>query len=229
MSHPFDQKELMDLVDAVCRDALDHDSWIRLEELLLANRDARAMYRRYVNSHIGLKQYLATREVGPPQKPAKSPVLGMLGTGVQRVVDFCWSATPFSILVAVGLPLVCVLLLVIQVRRPEPIQNATVSAPVRVARLNRTLDCEWTDEAPTPVVGESFATDRHIGLVRGLAEMTMADGTTVIVEGPATLRFRSPREVSLKSGKLTAQVPKRARGFTVMTPRVSVVDLGTEF
>ncbi len=42
-------------------------------------------------------------------------------------------------------------------------------------------------------------------------------------------RLVSGRSVQLLKGTLTARVPDRARGFTVLTPHNKVVDLGTEF
>ena len=64
---------------------------------------------------------------------------------------------------------------------------------------------------------------------RGLAEIEFDCGARVILQGPAGLRLLSGRSARLLKGKLTARVPARARGFTVLTPHNKVVDLGTEF
>jgi hypothetical protein len=230
MSFQSDQRELLNLVDAVCSDFIDDAGWERLEEILLADHRARALYRRYVNSHIGLRQYLGARGVTPGRKPIVAPVLEFLGNGLHQVASFCWRATPFSLFMAVGLPLFFVMLFFIQFRHFDiPDAPPAVSPPVRVARLDRALNCRWTDEAPTPTVGESFVAGREIELIRGLAEITTSNGATFILEGPATLVIESGRQVELKAGKLAAAVPQRARGFTVKTAHASVVDLGTEF
>ena len=51
----------------------------------------------------------------------------------------------------------------------------------------------------------------------------------VVIEGPATLAIETARRAHLAIGRLVAHVPAAARGFTVASPSVTVVDLGTEF
>ena len=71
--------------------------------------------------------------------------------------------------------------------------------------------------------GESFV------LADGAARLRFADGTDVIVEGPASFRVEAPARVALDAGRLSAASPPSVTGFTVRTPDASVVDLGTEF
>jgi hypothetical protein len=51
----------------------------------------------------------------------------------------------------------------------------------------------------------------------------------VLLEGPADFRLISPREAFCTRGKLRATVPPQAQGFTIGSPRLDLVDLGTEF
>ena len=51
----------------------------------------------------------------------------------------------------------------------------------------------------------------------------------MILQGPAELVLVSGSEARLVHGTLTARVPTPARGFTILSPRGKVVDLGTEF
>ncbi len=51
----------------------------------------------------------------------------------------------------------------------------------------------------------------------------------MILQGPAELVLVSGSEARLVHGTLTARVPEPARGFTILSPRGKVVDLGTEF
>lgn len=54
-------------------------------------------------------------------------------------------------------------------------------------------------------------------------------GARMTVGGPAKLEFIDGQKVRCHYGKVRAQVPAVAKGFTVLTPESQVVDLGTEF
>ncbi|NLE39567.1 MAG: FecR domain-containing protein, partial [Pirellulaceae bacterium] len=230
MKERCDRGELLDLLDATANDAIDQTGWARLEEILLADSDARILYRRYVNAHVGLKQCLTSRAEKPAPRPKKSPTLGFLGETAWTMADFFWRPTSFSLLVGVGLPLLCIVLLAVQIRSPRSIEpTPTIAGSVCVARLGRTLDCVWERQSVPPVEGTPLMIDQRLDVTRGLAEIVMANGATVLVEGPVSLLIDSDRLVSLDDGKLTARVPKQARGFTVRAAGVEIVDIGTEF
>jgi hypothetical protein len=63
----------------------------------------------------------------------------------------------------------------------------------------------------------------------GLAHIEFYSGATVILEGPADLELISSTEAFCSHGKLRATIPPQAHGFTVRSPRLQVVDRGTEF
>jgi hypothetical protein len=77
--------------------------------------------------------------------------------------------------------------------------------------------------------GLRFHANESIDLLSGTAELTFKNGTRIIVEGPTKLEMRSHTSSFLERGKLVAQVPPKAVGFTIETPTASIVDLGTEF
>ncbi len=70
---------------------------------------------------------------------------------------------------------------------------------------------------------------RMISLEEGCAELNLVNGVRLILEAPSVIEFVKRDQVVLKSGSLVAKVPKKAIGFTVITPSSEVVDLGTEF
>src|SRR5262249_16729936 len=55
------------------------------------------------------------------------------------------------------------------------------------------------------------------------------NGARLVIQGPAELRLISQHEAFCQSGVVSAEVPPRARGFCVTTPKLTVVDLGTAF
>jgi cellulase/cellobiase CelA1/ferric-dicitrate binding protein FerR (iron transport regulator) len=63
----------------------------------------------------------------------------------------------------------------------------------------------------------------------GSTTLDFAHGARVTVHGPASVQRLGPAEMRLLSGRLTAVVPREARGFAIETSAGRVVDLGTQF
>ncbi|MFG0334454.1 MAG: LamG-like jellyroll fold domain-containing protein [Maioricimonas sp. JB049] len=63
----------------------------------------------------------------------------------------------------------------------------------------------------------------------GTVELVTARNARIVIEAPARFRFLSDQKLQLDSGRLAANVPPSARGFTVVTPSGDAVDLGTRF
>ncbi|MCE9547396.1 MAG: FecR family protein [Planctomycetia bacterium] len=95
------------------------------------------------------------------------------------------------------------------------------------ATLARATDAKWHDGiAPT---GDALAPGQQLKLESGSAEITFNYQAQVILEGPAEFTIVDAGACRLSDGRLTAHVPKPARGFKVHTPDGTVTDLGTEF
>jgi len=63
----------------------------------------------------------------------------------------------------------------------------------------------------------------------GAVEFLTAKGARLVVEAPAEVRFESAETLRVFRGKVAADVPPSAKGFTVLTPNGNAVDLGTRF
>jgi len=66
-------------------------------------------------------------------------------------------------------------------------------------------------------------------LSRGSLELRFRNGVQALLEGPSQFTIQSDMELVMHSGKIRTRVPDQAKGFTVVTPELDVVDLGTEF
>jgi hypothetical protein len=116
-------------------------------------------------------------------------------------------------------------------RLPETVEDGMPLARVpggNVAWLVNAQDCQWA-EAESEMPGRDMKSGKQLRLLRGLAEIEFDRGARVILQGPANLELKSGSEALLHHGTLTARVPAQACGFTVLSPRGKVVDLGTEF
>jgi hypothetical protein len=63
----------------------------------------------------------------------------------------------------------------------------------------------------------------------GLLTLRFRSGATVTFRGASSIQIKSDMLVRLERGQATAQVPHWAKGFTIETADVKVVDLGTQF
>lgn len=63
----------------------------------------------------------------------------------------------------------------------------------------------------------------------GSVELITKRGARVVIEAPAAFRFESAQRLHLLHGRVAADVPPAATGFTVITPTGEAVDLGTKF
>lgn len=109
----------------------------------------------------------------------------------------------------------------------QPLTHVDTSAIA--ARIVKKIDCVWDNDRWMVAPPVSFRAGERISLSSGLLVLEFDSGATVTLEGPATATAVSDNALSLYTGIMTANVPDKARGFTVQTSSGEIVDLGTEF
>lgn len=97
-----------------------------------------------------------------------------------------------------------------------------------LATVTESLGTIWT-RSEEPRRGLHIRRDETVELKEGILLLTTALGSEVVVQAPATFRFRTKDRIELDSGRLTARVEGVPTGLTVTTPTAKIVDLGTEF
>ena len=98
-----------------------------------------------------------------------------------------------------------------------------------VARVIRKIDCDWEAERWSAAPSSHIEMGQQINLTGGLLVLEYESGVELTLNGPATFVATSDKTAQLLSGKLSARVPVKGRGFTVVTHAGDFVDLGTEF
>ena len=73
------------------------------------------------------------------------------------------------------------------------------------------------------VGGDLLEIENHV------VELTFFNGPMVALQGPGEFRIESQKKITLFSGKLVADIPPGAEGFTVVTGEGEIIDLGTRF
>jgi hypothetical protein len=87
----------------------------------------------------------------------------------------------------------------------------------------------WQPDAAVYAIDDAVAVGDVLSLASGLIEISYADGTAVVLEGPASFEIRTAADGRLTRGRLTATLGSTSKGFTVRTPSAVITDLGTQF
>lgn len=79
-----------------------------------------------------------------------------------------------------------------------------------------------------PLAGAALRGETY-ELQEGIVQFVTLQGAEIVIEAPAAFQFQSAGRLKLTRGRLSADVPPSAKGFTVVTPSGEAVDLGTRF
>jgi hypothetical protein len=235
------EREIFELADACLRSEITADEVARLETLLRETSTARQIYSRYIQDSFRLRNWAVAQQKLPafsslelaPAFPESDVDLTTTSVGDAAASKGGNYARGVSIAVVVLLLTYFTgLAFYVSLRnKPGAIHLAqhkdNPAAATIFATLVGTLNCQWDGIAPAELEGP--LTNSVIKLRSGAVELNFAQGANVTIEGPATFELRSANGGFLKVGKLVAHVPPQAVGFTIDTPTVQIVDLGTEF
>ena len=204
--------ELRDLVDRCLDGSLDDLSRFRLEQLLRDQPSALAYYMEMAGNEALLAARLGATSTHSITRPLPkrsvwlplAAAVALLGSAAALLIPSLLrkEAAP----VAVDQP----------VREPGIPARITGLVGVRADGS----DILRLTERPE---------NERIVFDAGLLELTFDQGATVLLEGPADLLVTGPNSCKLARGRLVAQVPLSARGFTVDYREGHLVDHGTEF
>jgi hypothetical protein len=249
MSEPFPAfPELRRLLDALCEESITAEQLRRLEEIVLAHPEAEAYYVQYMHLVADLSRHFAVLP-STPEKSLRNRVQAQRDKatarqrdtepsgqrtkrrGLSRHARLSW---PVRVALAASALAAGVLLVPGLWPRPEagrpPVSGNPPAEPSdnTVAVLLRAPGAQWEDTGLPTRVGAPLPPG-HLRLKSGLAHIEFYNGATVILEGPADLELISSTTASCARGKLRATVPSQAQGFTIRTPKLDLVDRGTEF
>lgn len=202
---PEKEKRLLKLAGQLCDETLSEEGFAELESLLNSDAHARALYLSFTGMHRQLEDGALQSEQESSSAPIpfrQKPLIGWLAA----------SAAAMIALLAIF-------------SRP----GGTPTPPPPTAVLTRAIDVEWEHHSRFQArLGEPI-TEQWLRIASGLAEIEFSSGAVISIEGPARLRIDNPLYCFYKSGKLTANCPESAHGFTIRFPGGKVIDLGTEF
>ncbi|MBL9186520.1 MAG: hypothetical protein JNK23_03485 [Opitutaceae bacterium] len=113
-------------------------------------------------------------------------------------------------------------------RQPDigpPRAEATTNG---VALLSATWDAQWKEPQAALAAGAILSPGR-IAITAGVLGIEFFNGAHMTVEGPAEIELTRVDEAICHAGKIRVEVSGVTRTFRVLTSRLEVIDLGTEF
>ena len=232
MTGHFDSfDEMRTLLDALVEERITPEEMKRLEAFVLQHPEAEAFYVQYMSMVADLAGQLDRLPARAEESlrarvelatPALTPV-----KGPRRFRRIGWSVAAAVVLVAVVLVAVN-LLNGPSGNIPPHKQDAAEALDNTVAVLVQAPGAQW-EETGMPTRPGAPLPPGVLRLKSGLAHLEFYCGAMVILEGPAEFKLISRTEAYCARGKLRAHVPQQAQGFAIGTPKMYLVDRGTEF
>lgn len=230
---PDTLSELKELLAELADGALTPLQMARLDALLANNPEAQQYYVEYIDLCATLRHYEGAVVVGKGSEGnATKPQAGVLNQSPTKLKPgrgryAGWMAVAAALLLAVGAG--GTYLVKGWERSEAPLEIAAEAIEDQhVAVLTRSVDAAWDDTELPTTIGSTLPPGR-LRLKSGLAQLEFYGGATVVLQGPADFELLDIDRGFCREGKLRASVLRPARGFTLHTPTVDLVEHGTEF
>jgi hypothetical protein len=107
--------------------------------------------------------------------------------------------------------------------------HALQAADAVIADIVDPSGIRWADNSTALSDGKTTIVPGRLASLGGEYTLQFRSGPTVRVVGAASLDIKSNMLIQLDQGQVTAQVPESSIGFTINSPLVNVIDLGTQF
>lgn len=228
-------------IDAYLSDELDEIGCRRLESALEKDAALRAAFIQQAQTDALLRTLLADADgrkfaqgviarlqaEGAEERSFAKSVLLEIVEEREKHRPVAWPDIVAAVLISAAASIGLLLLFQSIIFRGSP--RSSTPAKNYVAHIERSQDLVWRDAKSHPLTEDGWLEAGPLHVRKGNLVLAFNSGATVTVEGPSELSIESGNRLFLKSGSLVAEVPDKAHGFTVNTPRLNAVDLGTRF
>jgi hypothetical protein len=214
--------ELTELLERLIENRLTPEQARQLEMRLRSEPMARRYYVEYLQVHAGLslQDRLLTGSSSLDELAHAVSNLESTAPLPPRRVPLWRRATPLKLAASLALILAGFLLGAFAIM-PDPDSQF-------IATLSVTKNCRWKAcEQPTYEGAEVLP--GKLELDEGLAIIRFHSGALLTLEGPASIILLDKMHCFIEYGKLTADIPPEAIGFSVKNQYGTVVDFGTKF
>lgn len=214
--------ELRTLVDAALDETITDADWRKLCDMLRADRELRGYYIARRTLHAGLMWEGRDAETESRHTEVETPaVLATIEPERSHVGWYAATATAAAVLVAAAA--VAVYVFVINAEPAEQPARRGATVAVLMGATNTML--------AEPHNGDEVAVGGPVQrggytMNGGRVEVAFGSGVEAAISGPARFRLDSDMHTTLHQGRLTTLAKP---GYTVRTPGMRIVDLGTAF
>ena len=241
-SDPIFREQMLELADAQCSGIITESELKALEHLLLQHPEYRKEYLNFVFLHVGLSSVATSRQLMASEsrlteelsKPVQQPKQIRVPTRIHSHFTLISPLCLVVCLCALGL------FLYFSVERQEGQQvlvaqntsqyyfDENTSPPEDVATLSQTVQATWELLGKNPALTKHFQPGT-VRLTSGNVAFAFTGGADISLVSPALFGMERKNHGTLFSGKLSAHITDSKAPFTLETPSVEVVDLGTEY
>ena len=191
-----------------------------LDDELTANPEARQVYYRYVALHQGL-EYRLSRASSAAAHAGEPALHGLAESRLQRQRT---RARRWAMLSAAALVVISLVSM-----RFYFVEQEAPSAPLEFSTSPGTLFTLSHDQDQGATDSLHLDTESRLQISQGTVELKFASGVRAIVQGPADITLHKENQLYMDTGIAWFHVPENARGFTVLTRELKIIDLGTKF
>jgi len=250
--------ELLRLASAWCDDAITDAELAKLQAILSADPQARLQFISYMGVHGGIKTEIVDGEhiesfISLPglSAPAAPPTTGTptqflqfrrrLGFGPARLA---WAAALLIAVLGAGAAWFFLharaagfrsspdhqTLAHNQGPRNQGTEQPQLDPRDALARVaEQSADCQWYFDRSGKVATDMIRSGETVRVTSGMMKLVFDNGTLVTLHAPAIFEVISDMRARVLLGKVTAKIGPNAKGFSIITPQATVIDLGTEF
>lgn len=209
------EDDLRARIQSLLEGTLDPDEVVRLDAELRESREARALYLQYASLLSALEEQ-ASSHAAIAHVPV-IPIERLLARQRKRMMRN-------SLLAAAAVILISAVGFWLKMAAPH-------AAPVASFRLgpDSSFMLSHADGDKAPQAGNTLSAGSRLRMTHGTMEAEFASGVRCVIEAPCDISVLADDRLAMAEGLAWFEVPPQAVGFTVETPRLTVVDLGTEF
>ena len=205
-------EDFKELLNKYCNGNASSKEFAELEEIMLENEDLRREYLSFMNLDTALRteaEKSGSQEVSKPSS-IKPMIKMVIALAAAIVILLCLNLTYL-------------------LKNNQQIQaDASSDEPLQrgIAIVTKSINI---DKANINLNEGSTIEQGILEFDKGLLQVEMFSGVTLIIEGPAKIDLKDTMNLNCMLGKIRAKVPEQAHCFQINTSDAKVIDLGTEF
>lgn len=209
MNQPLESR-----IQALFDGTITEEEFRHLEDELIANPEARKIYYQYASLQQSLEFRLSRTNTQS----------GVPGLADARLAQQRTRSRRFAVFTAAALLIITLVTmhLVFVKQSPEQPNVDFASAPGTLFTLTHRDGSQSTNNL-------YLEPESRLQISQGTVELKFPSGVRAIVQGPADMTLHNKGKLYMSNGTGWFHVPEKARGFTVTTRELNIIDLGTQF